>query len=912
MIKIQRLKNRSFLRLRNARQKWMNFLVSCEINFEFLVGRNSQFFLKMNEFIHPIGPHQPDFTVIINRNSIKSNRAVISQLSPFIKDFFSRKPNEDEISYDTNDFDSNKKILLDSTNKESLSCLFLGLNFQITESNYHTLEFVSQIFRISPLSKFLREMQARNSQIQSIFQDSQELKELINLEDQVFSLNDQNFPTVFSFIENNIDKYGQSTINRLFVSFYISRFSLHPLFYSLIEKVSALKLNAFFFSSNSYFSEFKNELRSLQSYLRSLQPPEDDSDEQIITMFVKDDINNFQKYIENHNFKFNMKLKEIKRMPSLLENHDIIEAAAFYGSAKIFNYLVMNKANYNSSIAKFAIAGGNFDVLHFLETSNPKVSFNSQELLTFSIYFHRQAIFEWLIETKEVKFKADELFESCLMVSNFKSLEYIIENIINFNTFSQFCFKSGNFLLLKVLSNIECLYKPIISKIIQFPKSKNVLFKLCKHHFNELFSFLLSDCISQDKFILFKILNENGQNLLHCCCKTNNFKALQTILSILNRKENILKTYHDQKIIFLNQVDFTDFTPLKVACDTSSEDCIELLLDQPDIDPNIRQPIFPFLDYSNLHLLEKFLNNPRFSISSTPKILQKVIDLNLSEKVLNLFLEYEKMTTDVVMVALKSILDSKLYTNLHFQKMVKTIDLTYQNKKGNTILHKICKLMINDDHIECLKLIVSINSNLLNIQNFNNDKPVFLLRSSPQCLDFILNHKNLKLTECELKKFVDIFKVQARKRVDVEDARTFVDDDVESTDSYSDPPPLLRDEDIPGISLVSSDDDEGTPHRRVHISHPHRNDEDYEEDEEEDSMSSFIDDENQNETSQSEDDSDVQINPHKVYVVSDISNNDESSESNVQYSDNQSTVGSQSYSDGVSQSISQSDLSDSE
>ena len=83
----------------------------------------------------------------------------------------------------------------------------------------------------------------------------------------------------------------------------------------------------------------------------------------------------FNKYINRYNTKLN-----------------VLDAAALYGSIKCFKYLLLNGNANNDNTCKCAIAGGNFEIVHFCEQG--KLLF--EDCLEISVSYHHFDLYEWL------------------------------------------------------------------------------------------------------------------------------------------------------------------------------------------------------------------------------------------------------------------------------------------------------------------------------------------------------------------------------------------------------------------------------------------------------------------------------------------------------------------------------------
>jgi hypothetical protein len=76
------------------------------------------------------------------------------------------------------------------------------------------------------------------------------------------------------------------------------------------------------------------------------------------------------------------------------EKHEAnrIEIAALFGSVKCFKYLMMNGDELNDDTCRFAIAGGNTEIIHLCEQK--RLQF--RDCLYVAVCYHRYELFEWL------------------------------------------------------------------------------------------------------------------------------------------------------------------------------------------------------------------------------------------------------------------------------------------------------------------------------------------------------------------------------------------------------------------------------------------------------------------------------------------------------------------------------------
>ena len=125
----------------------------------------------------------------------------------------------------------------------------------------------------------------------------------------------------------------------------------------------------------------------------------------IQTIIKNDDIEVFQKKVAESNLDINQETKvhsyENIAIPEV--NPTLLQLAAYYGSMKIFKYILLNGAKLNImnregfSFEHFAIAGGDSEMIHIFEEKQ----FSFKKALKTAALFHQNQIFDWINETKE-------------------------------------------------------------------------------------------------------------------------------------------------------------------------------------------------------------------------------------------------------------------------------------------------------------------------------------------------------------------------------------------------------------------------------------------------------------------------------------------------------------------------------
>lgn len=151
-----------------------------------------------------------------------------------------------------------------------------------------------------------------------------------------------------------------------------------------------------------------------------------------------DDVEELMSYSTNFHFDFNQLIK-----PSVFEPFDMIHEgaplihySAYFGSLKCFKYLYLNGSNLNikndegKTLAHFAVAGGNLEIIRLIEQSN--CSFDGA--LQIAALYHRNKIFNWLLETKtqditSIHPKFGTVFHQASISNNVELLDYFEQGI---------------------------------------------------------------------------------------------------------------------------------------------------------------------------------------------------------------------------------------------------------------------------------------------------------------------------------------------------------------------------------------------------------------------------------------------------------------------------------------------------
>lgn len=451
-----------------------------------------------------------DFTLTINDNDYIIDKKAIKKASSVIRDHIKNDPDCDTFSIE----------IEGSEGFESIIPTFFTKNPALIDKyNYSFLRNFSEKLQISELHSKIENFTTNLT----ILKESEELKDLIDCEKIIFSINETNLEekvteSLMYFERENSNKTvflrslyfatksypDQLTVyfdfmarlesESIFVFEEYSKFPLKELKrsetpslflencneicfiilklieYGIISEQDVLDLKICLpkiFShidnqdwvqtlqknglSNSYFRSHFNELSENDWELHKKLAYEGNDVNPIVEIIKNDDFDAFQNL--SSQTKFNLK-EEIEMTfylkNSFLKKASLIEISAFYSAIKIFKFLIMSNVTVSSNLAEYAVAGGNFEIIHICEDYNCDFK-NTPQI---AIRFHRNDIFYWLIESKGIfEFIKNpcDLLENCARYGNYSIMKKLIKLGVDPST---------------LVSDLICFRQPDVAKII--------------------------------------------------------------------------------------------------------------------------------------------------------------------------------------------------------------------------------------------------------------------------------------------------------------------------------------------------------------------------------------------------------------------------------------------------------------
>ncbi|OHT07567.1 hypothetical protein TRFO_05212 [Tritrichomonas foetus] len=306
------------------------------------------------------------------------------------------------------------------------------------------------------------------------------------------------------------------------------------------------------------------------------------SQNKLASMIRNDDINDFQQEIFSASMTQQIPYSIFERSNFLNKSPYLIEYAAYFGSMKIFKFLLLNTNKLFNSL-KFAIIGNNIEIVRICHQNNCDLI----KGLKTSIKYHRYEIFDWIFS--QIKCEHQE-YKACIKYNNLYALRVFVGKGI---ILQESCYELAScnccLVLLKILHAFGLVPNEIIDCIIQSIKKgyhQTVEFflqnfpKQCSQY---NLSSLLYIPIEMNFPQVLKVMIDSGMFYINI-----NVPHLDddTPLIIAVKKESLemVEMILNEKNIDVNEVNGNNLTALMIACEKGNEKIVKRLVEVPDID----------------------------------------------------------------------------------------------------------------------------------------------------------------------------------------------------------------------------------------------------------------------------------------------------------------------------------------
>lgn len=372
----------------------------------------------------------------------------------------------------------------------------------------------------------------------------------------------------------------------------------------------------------------------------------------ILQYIQKDLIDEFISYVNKFNIEIDQKIPKTTIFETNVflienENQKPIEYAAFYGSVKIFKYLVGQKCTMDPKLWLYAIHGRNAEIIHILEEYQIKPS-NLKECLSFSIKCHHDELTNYILSNYvEKEENTSFILKKSLKYYNFT---FIQPELINSNSFFILCKRNYYILASQVLKNdkeIDINLRKLSEKTNQW---NNVILK-------------------NENTALFDAVRLRNFDIIHLLLENNDINA--------NKKSL-------EKYIFNNEC---EITPLCQAIKRYDSEMVKFLLDHKNVDVNMKSK------FNNGMLTPLFMAIGNGSIEIIKLLLNRVdIEVNLKSIKYDLYTDEESDWKMQVFMEIPPLIEAVKKNNIEIVKLL----LDHKDIDVNAIVRN--EIMEQDEH----------------------------------------------------------------------------------------------------------------------------------------------------------------------------------------------------------------------
>lgn len=469
-----------------------------------------------------------------------------------------------------------------------------------------------------PINHFCSLME--NDVCQLDIERSPALMRIKNIQNSLFSLEEDE---IINIIENLINICAPFDHNALTC---LARNMIHvsAIRYRLIPRLLELYNQLISIPEFSNLNNVMNELQVLSHTMRGLsfysqatgKAPMDYQlkrlnfvpNNPMIKAIMTDDFDMFQKLSSEVGFNFDMKIS-ISTLLWLNVPQPLIKLAAYFGSIKIFKFILLNVDIFDDSISDFAIAGGNLEIIRILEQMNC-----FRKNLVAATIFHHSEIYDWMNQQDEISAKflivySATLSENLYVLSKFSDI-HVESAYINA------CKKSFN-----ELAEIFIREHPEIDKITGLPWA-------CKFNNIDLLNLILDGPTEHiNKFY-------QDHNGLLSACKYGHINIIKRLFEYDNLNVNI----HDQDFMTC---------PLIESCKSNLE-TFKFILTHPkiqlDFDNMNNNPLLQAIHSNKVDIVSEIMNNPKLSkLKDYCKDRLLIAISSKHEEIVDLLISYQKL-----------------------------------------------------------------------------------------------------------------------------------------------------------------------------------------------------------------------------------------------------------------------------
>ncbi|OHS97933.1 hypothetical protein TRFO_35726 [Tritrichomonas foetus] len=510
----------------------------------------------------------PDIKLSIKGKIFETNKEALCNSSGYFLNYF-QKTSDSSNYYDLSAesiFNSEEND--NSFDEQLIIQIFSGKKIIYSEENFDTISSIAADFQMEKLLNSIQRYSEYldyillNDEIQYDF-----MNELCLCELYLYNLNKSNFDDTICSAQRFIETVSfELFCDQIFMCYisrqndldlyldFINKLGIHKEFSRIVLKFHRLSkgYGSYYQRTNYFFNSNVKHICFLFVKENIYEPDDFDHydivdfehiaseqvpNEPLFDIIMDDDIEALQRMSCNEDFDFD----DIFRFSdnsifSILNNQSLIVASAFFGSIKCFRFLLINNANLPQNIPKYAIAGGNLEIVRICVQNN--LIFDNDCLKSAIIYKHFE-IFKWLVEQEVFSFRIKENLDLCLIYHNYNTFYYLFQR----NETNLYAFRSS-----AILSNNKLYLDNIPGNFVIDPKDHDIM--------SILHTLMAND---DPEFFLFILSKMKGRYSFDHIISSIPRKNLITIISNVLENKNIkISSYKEisRRLIEYNEIEF--------------------------------------------------------------------------------------------------------------------------------------------------------------------------------------------------------------------------------------------------------------------------------------------------------------------------------------------------------------------
>lgn len=547
-----------------------------------------------------------------------------------------------------------------STKKRiSYDYLFLVLNLiaQIANNHYRCNNFIN---KIEQLIHFLKPQIKQNYSNLIIF--------------KIFKYNKR---ILLFLIEEGILTIDIQIANKMMKYKYKQMFYPQYFLKEIIPFLSTFGKQLFYYDDNDYddlINNFNGQLPENFEEKRKIGQNED----YICQLIQNDLIDDFIKYVNQSNYSLESYIK-----PSIYETNlllhirpTLIQYAAFYGSIKIFKYLLLNNVNLSPSLWFYAVHSNNAELIHILEEKKVEIDkIKYENIFIESVKSHHNDIANYILNNY-IRNDDDTNIEKSSEILKCFNFSFIQSDFLDNSSFYSLC---------------KYNYFPIVDGLLK--TNKQIDINQIKNIENDETKTALFTAIEKNYYEIVKTLVLNEQIDVN----------FQNKMLTYNDYDNIFKTKWDDWPILNEYGEYISIviSPLFLAVNNENKEIVKLLLSNKNI--NVNQMSI-FYRYSSERIHDFQVDNTRFEVNKNP--LHLAIEKGNIE-IVKLLLQCEKIDINSLKIYKTYGDDDECYSN--WLKITEQTPLHVAIEQNNI---EIINLLLKNNKIDVNLLQTKLNGTI--------------------------------------------------------------------------------------------------------------------------------------------------------------------------------------------------------